>query len=446
MSLLRRFAKLSSSASAVVEELPAQQVELTSYPDCPAMCLAYLRDAKCWLTEGVFRLSGNNTVMLALYRDFQRNKAPPALFRDVKGVDVHTIACLLKHWLRNLPEPLCTYALFDAFVATLDVVLSRRGEGNVCFDAVTTVIDALPRVNRAIFCDVFEMLHLVSAHADTNKMSAMNLSIVMSGNLLSQRDVDPITALMTMQPVVHVVELMTTNWAAIKEALAGDATSAAPAPTVTPSMRLPQAFLTEAELRRIHSESVRQTLPVAASANSVLELDDLPSSPLIAARAHAKEVEHGTAEKDLLHLNTCLRRASLTRQDSIMAKRRARADASAAPAVTPAKQSGVVVEATVELVQPRSATDADDLRRLCGTLAALSAPRLAQAMRHVACGRIVDAETDQAAFSAVRLLAAGSSRQALAQRVVEALPALRADAVEQQLCDLVELSALQLLQ
>ena len=63
-------------------------------------------------------------------------------------------------------------------MSALDVVVTRRGEGAVCIDAVRRVVRALPDVNRDVLYVVMELLHKVSRHHTENKMSPVNLAIV----------------------------------------------------------------------------------------------------------------------------------------------------------------------------------------------------------------------------------------------------------------------------
>ena len=64
--------------------------------------------------EGIFRLSGRATQVTKLREQLDQGKK--VFFSD--NMDVHTVATLFKQWLRELPEPLLTWKLFDEFIAT----------------------------------------------------------------------------------------------------------------------------------------------------------------------------------------------------------------------------------------------------------------------------------------------------------------------------------------
>lgn len=65
-------------------------------------------------TEGIFRLSGRQTQIEKL-RD-QLDQGKKVFFST--GMDVHSVANLFKQWLRELPEPILTWKLYDDFIAT----------------------------------------------------------------------------------------------------------------------------------------------------------------------------------------------------------------------------------------------------------------------------------------------------------------------------------------
>jgi len=64
-------------------------------------------------TEGIFRLSGRATQIEKL-RD-QLDQGKKVFFSP--GMDVNSVANLLKQWLREMPEPILTWKLYDEFLA-----------------------------------------------------------------------------------------------------------------------------------------------------------------------------------------------------------------------------------------------------------------------------------------------------------------------------------------
>lgn len=70
-------------------------------------------------TEGIFRLSGASSMINQLKEAFDHSASGGKNLNlcSIPNVDGHTVASLLKLFLRELPDPLLTYALYDAWVA-----------------------------------------------------------------------------------------------------------------------------------------------------------------------------------------------------------------------------------------------------------------------------------------------------------------------------------------
>ena len=70
-------------------------------------------------TEGLFRLSGDNTQMQQLKKEFNEGKYPTAeATREILSKQKeHTISGMVKMYFRELPDPLLTYDHYDMFIA-----------------------------------------------------------------------------------------------------------------------------------------------------------------------------------------------------------------------------------------------------------------------------------------------------------------------------------------
>lgn len=119
--------------------------------------------------EGVFRLSCATTELDEAREEIDAGLTP-------KYTDVHVAACVIKLWLRALPEPLMTYALFDRWVAAKDSPAALRD-----------VVAALPAANRVVLSAVVGLLAGLADAQEQTKMSASNLAIVVAPNVLYQR-------------------------------------------------------------------------------------------------------------------------------------------------------------------------------------------------------------------------------------------------------------------
>jgi len=98
--------------------------------------------------------------------------------------DVHTIAGLLKLYLRELPEPLFTYDLYDQWIeATVKTLNNERPT------ALEQVVKLLPKANYDNLSHLIRFLHLLTCHCELNKMTATNLAITMAPSLIWARPV-----------------------------------------------------------------------------------------------------------------------------------------------------------------------------------------------------------------------------------------------------------------
>lgn len=87
---------------------------------------------------------------------------------ELTKYDVHSIAGLLKLFLRELSEPLFTHELYDAF--TTAIYIENEGMALYCIrEACTT----LPPANKAIAKKLFGFLHKLIEHQDKSKMNRM---------------------------------------------------------------------------------------------------------------------------------------------------------------------------------------------------------------------------------------------------------------------------------
>jgi hypothetical protein len=92
----------------------------------------------------------------------------PAFFRH----DIASVTTLLKHFLRDLPDPLLTSSSYNDFIAAakIDDDISRR-------DSLHALINDLPDPNYATLRVLSLHLWRVAQHSDRNRMTPANLAI-----------------------------------------------------------------------------------------------------------------------------------------------------------------------------------------------------------------------------------------------------------------------------
>lgn len=101
-------------------------------------------------------------------------------------------------YLRELPEALFTFALYDEFVAIEDNIADKHEE-------LAAVLKKLPPANLAVTRTLCFSLHEFALHCEVNKMTSSNLAIVFAPTCLYPGDKDP------FKMVTHLVYEVTSN-------------------------------------------------------------------------------------------------------------------------------------------------------------------------------------------------------------------------------------------
>lgn len=138
--------------------------------DLPAVvyrCIEYLSDKGAITEEGIFRLSGSNTVIKAL-RDRFNTEGDVDLLGDGRYYDIHAVASLLKLYLRELPASILTRDLHLDFLSCLE--MNERDK----IVALNVLVNKLPRANRALLEALSTFLLSIVNNADVNKMNVRN--------------------------------------------------------------------------------------------------------------------------------------------------------------------------------------------------------------------------------------------------------------------------------
>jgi len=135
--------------------------------------------------EGIFRISASKNQL-----EDMRNRLDTGETFQYCNLVGHTVAGLLKLWLRELPEPICPSSLFDEFQSAVPMgTMANSPPDSVDSNIVQqlrSIISKMPDLNkRCLYC-IIEMLAAVEAHQDTNKMTAANLSLIFSPLLMRQ--------------------------------------------------------------------------------------------------------------------------------------------------------------------------------------------------------------------------------------------------------------------
>jgi len=135
--------------------------------------LQHLNNKESLETEGIFRISADQGVLVSLKRRYDRGEDV-----DLKGYDTHTVASVAKSYFRELPEPLLTYDLYDCFVASMGI-----SDPETRKERLKKLLEELPKSHFALLKRLAIFLWKVSKYSDKNRMSAINLGVVFGPNL-----------------------------------------------------------------------------------------------------------------------------------------------------------------------------------------------------------------------------------------------------------------------
>ncbi|KAI8075382.1 uncharacterized protein B0P05DRAFT_547296 [Gilbertella persicaria] len=126
--------------------------------------------------EGVFRKNGNIRQLKLLVEsiDDRVDTMEPLLSNE----NAIQLAALLKRYLRELPEPLLTFALYPLFVRCGRMIEPNRKK------ALHLACCLLPKPNRDTMIMIFACLKWVSCFSETNKMDVANLARVIAPSVL----------------------------------------------------------------------------------------------------------------------------------------------------------------------------------------------------------------------------------------------------------------------
>ncbi|XP_076980007.1 unconventional myosin-IXa [Tamandua tetradactyla] len=151
-------------------------------------------------TEGIYRKSGSTNKIKELRQ---------GLDTDAEGVNlddynIHVIASVFKQWLRDLPNPLMTFELYEEFLRAMG--LQERKE---TIRGVYSVIDQLSRTHLNTLERLIFHLVRIALQEDTNRMSANALAIVFAPCILRCPDTtDPLQSVQDISKTTTCVELI----------------------------------------------------------------------------------------------------------------------------------------------------------------------------------------------------------------------------------------------
>ncbi|XP_016431262.1 rho GTPase-activating protein 17-like isoform X4 [Sinocyclocheilus rhinocerous] len=148
--------------------------------------------------EGLFRIAAGASKLKKLKAALDCSTSQLEEFYS----DPHAVAGALKSYLRELPEPLMTYQLYEEWIQA-----SNISDPDKRLQALWVVCDMLPKANKTNFRYLVKFLAKLALESDVNKMTASNIAIVLGPNLLWAKTEGSL-AEMAATTSVHVVSII----------------------------------------------------------------------------------------------------------------------------------------------------------------------------------------------------------------------------------------------
>ncbi|XP_071362155.1 rho GTPase-activating protein 24-like isoform X2 [Trachinotus anak] len=160
-------------------------------------CVTFIRE-RGMHEVGLFRQPGQASLVKELQQAFDAGERP-----SFDSTDVHTVASLLKLYLRQLPEPLVPYNHYQDFLICGQKLRGDRTQG---LGELRSLLQELPVANFNLLNFICQFLNEVQSYSGSNKMSDQNLATVFGPNILRAKAEDP-QSIMGGAALVHVLML-----------------------------------------------------------------------------------------------------------------------------------------------------------------------------------------------------------------------------------------------
>ncbi|XP_041670840.1 rho GTPase-activating protein 17a isoform X1 [Cheilinus undulatus] len=148
--------------------------------------------------EGLFRIAAGASKLKKLKAALDCSTSQLEEFYS----DPHAVAGALKSYLRELPEPLMTYQLYDEWIQASSV-----SDPDKRLQALWVVCDKLPKNNKTNLRYLVKFLAKLAQDSEINKMTPSNIAIVLGPNLLWAKTEGSL-AEMAAATSVHVVAIV----------------------------------------------------------------------------------------------------------------------------------------------------------------------------------------------------------------------------------------------
>lgn len=169
-------------------------------PDKIRVIIEYLEE-NAMEYEGIFRKSPEAILMSKLKHALDRG-----VEIDLNDYDVHTIASLLKAYIRELPIPLIPPETYDS----MNEYFAQPSDEDIAYFLKKNFISKMSDQSTLLLDRLLSLLSKVLENGDVNKMTARNLSVVWAPNLI--RPSNPEEEIKYLKVAQSMVEFMITHY------------------------------------------------------------------------------------------------------------------------------------------------------------------------------------------------------------------------------------------
>ncbi|XP_076253784.1 GTPase-activating protein CdGAPr isoform X3 [Rhynchophorus ferrugineus] len=138
------------------------------------------------IVDGIYRLSGITSNIQKLRNAFDEDRVPDLYTEDILK-DIHSVASLLKMYFRELPNPLCTYQLYQSFVNAVQgcgTAIRTTETDQERLLKMREAVQKLPPPHYRTLEYLMRHLARVANFSGSTGMTTRNLAIVWAPNLL----------------------------------------------------------------------------------------------------------------------------------------------------------------------------------------------------------------------------------------------------------------------
>ncbi|KAI8088728.1 uncharacterized protein BX664DRAFT_331243 [Halteromyces radiatus] len=171
--------KIATTTRTTVYGIPLETLQEREHHQVPNLVTTCIKEIELRGLEevGIYRVAGTGSVVQQLKKEFNTQTNVNV---DVDHYpDINVVADALKQFLRELPEPLLTFALYEEFINA-----SASDDHDDRVYKIKQVIQKLPPVNYQLLKRLLEHFVIVTDYEAINHMYATNLAIVFGPTLL----------------------------------------------------------------------------------------------------------------------------------------------------------------------------------------------------------------------------------------------------------------------